>query len=115
MNALDDRLEPVSVMPPGTAEPIYLRHPTFAEWHGLAKAHRSLAGEDPSAELIAKTISTCLCDEHGKPIGDAGVGRVMKSSPRRVMWLYTQCWQTVLRSDDSAVEEVEKNSEASRD
>lgn len=115
--ALDDSLEPVSVTPPGSADPVYLRFPTFAEWHALAKAHRKLQaeGEDPSAELIAKTIATCLADDKGKPLGESAASKVLKASPRRVMWLYRTCWETVLKSDDGTVQELEKNSGASRD
>ena len=36
----------VTVTPPGD-EPVYLRYPSFAEWHSLAKAHRDLDGGTP--------------------------------------------------------------------
>lgn len=114
MKALELAQETVAVTPPGSSEQVHLRYPSFAEWHDLAKAHRSLKGEDPSAELIAKTISTCVADADGKPLKSAAAD-VMKSSPRRVMWLYRKCWETVLKSDDDVVGEIEKNSEASRD
>jgi len=32
-----------------------------------------------------------------------------------VMWLYKQCWETVLKSDDETVAEVEKNSAAGQE
>lgn len=114
MDAFSIESDVVTLTPPGCEEPVYFRHPTFSEWHALAKAHRQLKGEDPSAELIAKTISTCLADASGKALGDAASGRVMKASPRRIMWLYRKCWETVLKSDDDVVQEIEKNSAASR-
>jgi len=107
-------LDVVRVTPPGSDEEVRLRYPTFAEWHGLAKSHREVDGVAPSAELIAKTISTCLADENGKPLGTEN-SAVMKWPHRKVMWLYQRCWETVLRSDDELVAEVEKNSEAGQD
>jgi hypothetical protein len=31
------------------------------------------------------------------------------------MWLYRQCWDSVLKSDDEAVAEMEKNSAAGQE
>lgn len=100
----------VSVTPPGASKPVYLRNPSFAEWHELARLHNSLDGKPPEAALIARTIATCLATADGKPITDASArDAVLKSSPRLVMWLYRKCWDTVLRSDNETVEAVEKN------
>lgn len=113
MTAFDQTTEVVTIIPPGSDEPVYLRYPSFSEWHGLAKAHRELDGAAPSVELIAKTIATCLADETGKA-AKTDHAAIMRASPRRVMWIYRRCWETVLKSDDETVQELEKNSEASR-
>lgn len=108
----DDAGNKITVYAPGSAKPIHLRYPSFAEWHELARQHQGLTdGRAPEASLIAKTIATCLCDESGKPLGGDTAAALMKSSPKRVMWLYTTCWETVLRNDDT-VKEQEKNSVA---
>lgn len=99
----------LEVTPPG-GEPVALRWPTFQEWYDLAKAHRDLGAQSPPVELIARTISTCLAKTDTKTRE-----RILKGSPRRVMWLYKKCWETVLKNDEEAVEEIEKNCEASRD
>lgn len=114
MGAFDSISETVTITPPGTAEQITLRYPSFAEWHGLAKAHRELDGTAPSTELIAKTIATCLADETGKP-ARTDHAAILRAPPQRVMWIYRRCWETVLKSDDDTVQDLEKNSEASRD
>lgn len=102
--------KPVEVIPPGGSKVIYLRYPSFQEWHDLARLHQGVTdGKAPEAALIAKTIATCLCDEGGKPLGGDTAAAVMKANPRRVMWLYTRCWETVLRSDNELVKEQEKN------
>jgi hypothetical protein len=106
--------ETVSVTPPGSDERVHLRHPTFAEWHSLAKEHEEIAGKPPSAELIARTIATCLSDEDGKP-AKVDKAKVLTWPHKRVMWVYKKCWTTVLRSDDDSVSEMEKNSEAGQD
>ena len=108
MTLLDNVSETLLVTPPGCSEPVYLRYPTFAEWYSLATAHRSLAGDAPPADLIAKTLTVCLCDASGKPLG-VEAAKLMQSSHRRVMWLYQKCWDTVLKSDDTVVGEIEKN------
>lgn len=98
------------VTPPGGGDPIRLRWPTFQEWYDLASAHRSLGTQSPPVDLIAKTIATCL-DGADKGVRE----KILKGSPRVVMWLYKKCWETVLKNDDEAVSEIEKNCEASRD
>lgn len=104
----------VTVTPPGSDEPVHLRYPSFAEWHSLAKAHRDLDGGTPPADLIARTLTVCMCDAEGKPLG-MEAGKVMKFPHRRVMWIYNRCWETVLKSGDQVVQELEKNSAAGQD
>lgn len=113
MSAFDTISDVVTITPPGSDEAICLRYPSFTEWHALAKAHRELDGAAPSVDLIARTIATCLADETGKP-AKTNHAAIMAASPRRVMWIYRRCWETVLKSDDDTVQEIEKNSEASR-
>lgn len=101
--------ETVSVTPPGGKKSVRLRYPTFQQWHDLAKAHQGLEGGVPDAKLIARTIAVCLADDEGKPVGESAAQAVMSGSPRRVMWLYRTCWETVLKSDSETVEQLEKN------
>lgn len=101
--------QPIQVEPPG-GKPVWLRWPTFAEWHSLGVAHRSLNGGDPPAALIAQTIATCLCDKTGKRrLSDDEASLLLEADGSQVMWLYVTCWQTVLRNDDQAVEAAAKN------
>ncbi len=111
MSVLDASPDIVTIHPPGSAEPVNLRHPTFQEWHALAKAHRDLEGATPPADLIAKTLTTCICDADGKPAG-LEAAKVLRANHRVVMWIYSQCWETVLKSGDAVVAELEKNSAA---
>ncbi len=111
MSALDSSPDVVAVTPPGSADLVHLRFPTFQEWHALAKAHRELEGATPPAELIAKTLTTCICDADGRPAG-VEAAKVLRANHRVVMWIYSQCWETVLKSGDSVVVELEKNSGA---
>ena len=116
MTALDTTPDVVTITPPGSTEPVYLRSPTFREWHALINAHGELmkpdgtAGRAP-AELIAKTLTTCICDANGKPCGLAAE-KVLSANHAVVMWIYSQCIQTVLKSGDSVVADQEKNSVA---
>lgn len=119
MSEVDDDLlggsaEVVEVTPPGSKRSVHLRSPSFGEWHDLATAHQVLDGKPPSAELIARTLATCLADESGKPIAATPSERkaLMAGSPRRIMWLYRKCWETVLKSDEDAISAIEKNSAA---
>jgi hypothetical protein len=109
---LDDLLsladQPVEVHPPRAKSPVYLRWPTFAEWHALSVAHRKLAGADPSAELIADTVAVCLANADGSRKYQSGQ-ELLEASPRALMWLYVKAWETVLRNDEQAVKEEEKN------
>jgi hypothetical protein len=113
MTALDTTPDVVTITPPGSTEVVHLRYPTFQEWHALAKAHRELDGATPPAELIAKTITTCVSDADGKPAG-LEAAKILRADHRRVMWIYTQCWETVLKSGDTVVADIEKNSEAGK-
>lgn len=113
MERLDDLLglvdQPVVVTMPRTDKEVRLRWPTFEEWHSVASAHRQLEGKDPSAELIAKTVAICICDEKGnRKYKDADIHTLTKSGPRALMWLYAKCWETVLRNDDASIEEEAK-------
>lgn len=114
MTPLDTQADIVTVTPPGSSEPVYLRYPSFAEWHALAKAHRELDGATPPAELIAKTLTTTLCDADGKPLG-LEASKVMRTNHQRVMWIYDRAWATVLKSGDTVVVDLEKNSGAGQD
>ena len=100
----------VTVTPPGGTKPVHLRYPSYDEWHSLAKAHWAVEKEGKAADssLIVRTVATCICNEQGKPLSGDVQAALLKSSPRRVMWLYKKCWATVLKSDD-AVAEAEKN------
>jgi hypothetical protein len=42
-------------------------------------------------------------------------GKVMKLGHLRVMWIYNRCWETVLKSGDQVVQDLEKNSAAGQD
>lgn len=101
----------VTVTPPGATKPVHLRYPTYDEWHSLAKAHWALEkdGKTADASLIVRTLATCLATDKGEPLGGDVQAALLKSSPRRVNWLYKKCWSTVLKSDDETIEEIEKN------
>lgn len=91
-------------------KPVRLRQPTFGEWHELAGAHRRLKGEDPPAELVARTVAVCVADEHGgRAYSDADLEALVAGDPRVLMSLYVQCWETVLRNDEQAVRTQEGN------
>jgi hypothetical protein len=113
----DWRPELVEVTPPGSDRVVRLRHPTYGEWHKLAAAHQGLDGKTPSADLITETIAACLADDNGKRLlQDPAKARVLlDANPRQIMWLYTRCWETVLRNDDVAIQELEKNSGAGQE
>lgn len=113
MKRLDDVLslaeEPIEVKPPRSKSSIFLRYPSFAEWHDLSVSHRSLKGVDPSAELIARTVAVVLCDARGKrQYADGDVGQLLEASPRSLMWIYVKAWETVLRNDEQAVRDEEE-------
>ena len=101
----------LEVVPPGSEKVVRLRYPTYGEWHKLASAHQQLDGKTPSAELITETIAVCVADENGKRLmPDTAKARVLlDGNPRQIMWLYRRCWETVLRNDDIAIQEIEKN------
>jgi len=103
--------ETVAVTLPGSTTTIYLRYPSFDEWHHLAKAHWQCEkeGKGVDAALIASTITTCLANQDGTPLAGADQAAVMKGSPKRVMALYKRCWDTVLKSDEDTIGEAEKN------
>jgi hypothetical protein len=108
--------ELLEVTPPGVEKSVKLRYPSYGEWHKLAVAHQQLDGKAPAAELIVDTIAACLSDENGKRLLSADKSKgLLDASPRVVMWLYKKCWETVLRNDDDAVAELEKNSAAGQD
>lgn len=112
--SLDDLLalaaEPVEVTIQKSTKPIRLRWPSFAEWHGLAVAHRALKGEEPPAELVARTVAVCVADaEGGREYADADVPKLLAGDPRALMQIYVKCWETVLRNDDQAIKAEEGN------
>lgn len=89
---------------------IRLRYPDFGEWHDLAGAHRRLKGEDPPAELVARTVAVCVADENGgRAYADADLPALLAGDPRVLMSLYVKCWETVLKNDESAVRAEEGN------
>ena len=100
--------EPIEVHPPRAKAAVYLRWPTFAEWHAVSVAHRQLAGKDPPAELIAETVAICVANADGSR-KYADPKELLAASPRLLMWLYVKCWETVLRNDEPVVKEEEKN------
>lgn len=101
----------VAVTLPGCPKTLYLRYPSFDEWHQLAKAHWQCEreGKGVDAALIARTITTCLANQDGTPLPGADQAAVMKASPKLVMALYKRCWDTVLKSDETTIGEAEKN------
>lgn len=102
--------EPIAVTPPRSKTPVHLRWPSFEEWHALSVAHRQLAGQDPPAELIARTVAICIADANGeRRYGDGDIQTLLQTSPRTLMWLYVKCWETVLRNDEQTVKEEEGN------
>ena len=109
---LDDLLtlavSPVEVRVKGKA--VRLRHPAFSEWHDLAGAHRRLKGEDPPAELVARTVAVCVADADGnRAYSDADIPALVAGDARVLMALYIRCWETVLRNDEEAVRAEEGN------
>lgn len=99
----------VEVQPPMCERSIRLRWPTFREWHELAVGHRQLKGEDPSADLIAKTVAVCIANDRGERLyKDDELAEFMDANPRLVLWLYKTCWDTVLKEDDQVVRDEEK-------
>lgn len=101
---------PVEVTIPKSKNPVRLRWPSFDEWHGISVAHRRLKGEDPPAELVAKTVAICVADKDGgREYADADIPRLLEGDPRVLMQLYVKCWETVLRNDDQAVRAEEGN------
>lgn len=102
--------DPIEVTPPRSKTPVRLRWPSFAEWHDLSVAHRQLAGKDPPADLIARTVAVCVADDSGeRRYKDGDLASLLQTSPRTLMWLYVKCWETVLRNDEKAVKDEEGN------
>lgn len=101
--------DPIEVTPPGTTKPVRLRYPTFAEWYALVCEQRKLEGGDPPAELIARTVATCIAaDDGSRRMTDDEAKILLGTRPQPVIWLYTKCWETVLRNDDEVVGEAAK-------
>lgn len=99
----------LEVSPPN-GKPLLLRSPSFREWYDLTAAHRQLDGKDPPADLIAKTIAVVLARPDGaRMLTDAEASGLLDADPKVVMWLYVTAWETVLRNDDKAIKELEKN------
>jgi hypothetical protein len=101
------RLETVDVPPLGGA--VDLRFPTFAEWHSIALEHRRLAGAEPSAELIARTVAVVLANPDGTRMFTADeIDQVEAMPPAAVMELYVAAWGSVLRGPE-ATDEAKKD------
>lgn len=112
--SLDDLLTlaeaPVEVTVGRGKKPVRLRWPSFAEWHALSVSHRQLAGQDPPAELVARTVAVCVANAEGeREYQDADVPKLLEGDPRVLMQLYVKCWETVLRNDDQALKGEEGN------
>jgi hypothetical protein len=91
---------------------VNLRWPTFGEWHGLVTPHRKAKalGEEPSAELMARTLAVCLANPDGsRMLTDHEAGKLMEREHLPVMRVYMQCWQTVLKFGEDEVEQAGKN------
>lgn len=101
----------VEVTPPKASKPVRLRYPKFSEWYRLTTAHRKVgAGNDPPPELVVQTVATCVANENGsRMFTDDQAAELMEADPAVVLWLYVKCFETVMRSDEEAVAEVEKN------
>jgi hypothetical protein len=101
----------VSIHDPEWGE-VLLRWPTFGEWHGLVTPHRQAKArnEEPSAELMARTLAVCLSNPDGtRMLTDHEAGKLMEREHLPVMRVYMQCWQTVLKFGEDEVEESGKN------
>lgn len=110
--------ELIEVTPPGSAHAVFLRYPTYGEWHNLAVAHQRVNAEGKSVppELVVETLAACIADSAGKRrLTNAQAKGLLDANPRAVMWLYRHCWETVLRNDDDTVKELEKNCAAGQD
>jgi hypothetical protein len=101
--------QPIEVTPPGATKSVWIRYPTFAEWYGIVAEQRKLEDAQPTAELVAKTVATCLSDKDGKRIlTDADAVVLLETKPQPVAWLYKTCWDTVLADGEDAVGEAAK-------
>jgi len=104
-------LPPIEVEVPAWNNSVFLRHPTFKEWHGIVSEMKKSGegGKDPSAELVARTIAVCLSDADGKRLlSDFESQKLLNKDIAPVMFLYQECWRTVLSSHNK-IEEAEKN------
>lgn len=102
--------EPVEFTPPGATKSVRLRWPSFNEWFQLTTEHRAREGQDPTADMIARTVATCLADDKGgRLLTDEAAAGLLEEDPRALLAVYVKCWETVLKNDDQAVKEVEKN------
>lgn len=100
----------LEVHPPGSAKPVLFRSPSFAEWYELTTDHRKLDGKDPPPELITKTVAAVLANPDGsRRLSPQEASVLLKADSQLVMFLYVYAWQTVLKGDDQAVKDHEKN------
>ncbi len=103
-----DTRPPVEIEVPQWGDTALLRHPTFKEWHAIMKETTTSDGT-PSADLIARTIAVCLCDENGKRLlTDFEAQKLLDKDTEAVLYLYKKCQAEVL-SAEGKVEEAEKN------
>lgn len=120
MSKEDDLLtwepEVIEATIPESNQTVYLRYPTFDDWHAVATGHQKYVGKPASAALVAKTLIACVVNKDGSPMFTrANIDRIMKANPNRIMWLYNHILATVMKNDNEAVSEVEKNSAAGQD
>lgn len=101
--------KPLVVDVPALGESVSLRYPTFSEWHNIVSEVRGREGKDPTAEMIARTISVCLANEDGtRMLTEAESQTLLEQDAVKVMALYSKCWETVL-AGEGKVEQAEKN------
>ena len=91
---------PIEVTMPQSKKSVRLRYPTFAEWYSLVESHRQLEGRDPPADLIARTLATCIAGPDGKRrLTDEEAEVVLAGRPADVIWLFKTCFELVVGED----------------
>ncbi len=99
----------VTVSVPGWPDAVQLRHPTFGEWHRIISQMRANGDKEATAEQVAHTIGVCLAGSDGsRMLTDSEAMNLLQKDFEAVMYLYSQCWATVLRVEGK-VEEAQKN------
>ena len=104
----------IEVSPPGVTTPVRLAPPPVAEWITLVKDVQACEGKTPDSKLVCRVVAACLVNESGKRLkSEATEKELAATSPHVVMWLYKECWKTVLKVTNETIEGREGNSEAS--